>query len=528
MYQVPWKEYSEEEIQQTLSYLFKCKGYNVYNAHKADRRGEMGADLECTRPAEAEKILVSVKKKPQQKDILQLETLAKRDAKTKIYVYVEEPSASFKEAMSKKSEISFWDSEKLTSETFRTDLRFYLFLIIENNIERTSYRITFSFCKLYFDLEKGKMKIQEPAEGDVEMMNLLWNAKDRSASLHKSLRTLQEIYENTYLTSVDYRETESIVNGFLKGLFNLHINSLKPLEILFKEFMTKYPNNFAQFCLQTKDRSNWVFFFTHFPELLPGNIIKSFETEEKEAAKLRKFFDKSGATPTPPETLGEILADISRILANGAYWLEDVVDDLHSIAFFGKWEKMREKTPKWLRLWENERGLGYQFELDQKKTTDKETLPKMSEQKPSRQPPRKSLVHSKGKRCFVLMPFKANFRRLYENHIRPVLENNGFKVMKSDDIYTPTVITDDIKTYIGSSDLVLADVTNKNPNVLYELGLAHAIGKETIIITQNEEDIPSDFRHLRYFEYDDDEEGWKSLRECLDKVTSSTKTLGKQ
>jgi hypothetical protein len=94
VYQVPWKEYSEEEIQQTLSYLFKCKGYNVYNAHKADRRGEMGADLECTRPAEAEKILVSVKKKPQQKDILQLETLAKRDAKTKIYVYVEEPSAS--------------------------------------------------------------------------------------------------------------------------------------------------------------------------------------------------------------------------------------------------------------------------------------------------------------------------------------------------------------------------------------------------------------------------------------------------
>ena len=357
MYQVPWKEYSEEEIQLELAHLFRRKGYDVYNAHQADRRGEMGADLECSRPAETGKVLISVKKRPQQKDILQLETLVKRDARTKIYVYIEEPSAAFKEVMNKTLEVSFWNSEKLTTETFRTDLRFYLFLIIENNIERASYRITFSFCKFYWDLEEGKMKVQESEKPDVEMLNLLWNAKDRSASLHKSLRTLQEIYENTDLSSDNFKETESIVNGFLRGLFSLCVNSLEPLEILFKEYITKYPNGFGQFCLQTKGRSNWLFFFQHLPELLPGRITKSFEKAAEEDAKLEKFLEKSGVPPTPPETLSEILANVSRIVANNAYWLEDTVDDLHSIAFFGKWEKMREKTPEWLRSWDFEHQL---------------------------------------------------------------------------------------------------------------------------------------------------------------------------
>lgn len=527
LHQVPWKEYSEDEIQEILSHLFNCKGYKVYNVHRADRRGEIGADLECIRPAETEKILISVKKKPQQKDILQLETLAKRDASTKIYVYVEEPSASFKEAMNKALEVTFWDSQKLTLEIFRTDLRFYLFLIIENNIERTSYRITFSFLRMYFDLEKGKMKIKEPAQADAEMLNLLWNAKDRSASLHKSLRTLQEIYENTELTTASHKETESIVNGFLRGLFSLHMNSLKPLEILLTEFIAKYPNNFAQFCLQTKGRSNWLFFSTHIPELLPGYVIKSFEKEAEESAKLEQFLDKSGAPRVPPETLSETLADVSRIIANSAYWLEDTVDDLHSIGFFGKWDEMRERTPPWQRYWEYEHGLGYESELNQEKTKDETSVQRMTAQS-SMQSSRKPIAPSKGKLCFVIMPFEANFRRLYENHIKPVFEKNGFKIMKADDIYTLTSIPDDIRNYIENSDLVLADITNKNPNVLYELGLAHGMKKETVILTQKEEDIASDLKHLRYFKYDDDERGWKSLRDCLDKVTSSTNASGKQ
>jgi hypothetical protein len=519
LYQVPWDRYSEEEIQEILAFLFKGEGYDVYNAHKTDRRGEAAADLECTKPAEAERVLVAIKKKPLQKDIHQLETLAKRDARTKIYVYVDEPSASFKEAMRKISGVSFWDSRKLTLETFNKNLRFYIFLIIENYIEKTSYRITLSFCRVYQDIEQRKQKVEEPVKANPEMLTLLWNAKDRSTSLHKSLRTLQEIYENTELSSLDEKTKESVVTGFLRGLFNLHLTSLRPLEIIFNEFMAKYPSNFAHFCIQTKGRSNWIFFWTHVPQLLPNFITKSIEEEEKESLKWKRFIEENGRDFDSSESMSYLLGDISRITANGAYWLEETVDDLLSIALFKEWTKMRTKTPQWLRYWEHEHGLGYTLGFEHGGTDSQASV------EPHRQAqvlqPSEVRLPKKEKLCFVLMPFRANFFRLYDNHIKPVLENNGFIVMKADDIYTTTSVHEDIKQYINDASLVLADVTDDNPNVLYELGHAHALGKDTIIITQNEGDIPSDFKHLRYFKYDDDEKGWESLRVRLLKVARS-------
>jgi len=525
MYRVPWKEYSEEEIQEMLAFLFRGEGYDVYNAHKTDRRGEAAADLECTKPAEADRVLIAIKKKPMQKDIYQLETLAKRNARTKIYAFVEEPSASFKEAMRRVSGISFWDSKKLTLETFSKNLRFYISLIIENYMERTSYRITFSICKFYKDIEQGRLKVDKPAKASPEMLTLLWNAKDRSASLYKSLRTLQEIYENTELSYLDEKTKESVVTGFLRGLSNLHLTSMRPLELLFDELITKYPNNFAQFCIQTQGRSNWVFFWTHVPQLLPNYIMKSIEENEKESLKWKQFINEKGRTPDSPENVCDLLGDISRIVANGAYWLEDTVDDLLSIALFKEWTKMRTKTPQWLRYWDHEHGLGYSREFAHSKT-DSKTATGSDRQVQVLQPPEVHIL-AKGRLCFVLLPFKANFLRLYERHIKPALEDNGFVVMKADDIYTTTSVHEDIKKYIKGASLVLADVTGDNPNVLYELGHAHALGKDTVIITQNEGDIPSDFKHLRYLKYDDDERGWESLRTRLVKVARSMRKPSK-
>lgn len=527
VYQVPWKEYSEEELQGILAFLFRHEGYNVYNAYEKSRRGKVTADLECTKPAETGKILIMVNKKPQQKDIQRLNTFARRRARAKIYVYIEEPSGAFREAMKRTSRVSFWDSRKLTSETFSRNLRFYLSLIIENHIERTSYRITLSFCRFYLDLDEGNIKVGEPAKADAEMLNLLWNAKDRSASLHKSLRTMQEIFENTDLSSPAKKTTESVVKGFLRGLFDLRDNSLRPLEILFSQFITRYPDNFAQFCIQTKGASNWIFFMTHVPELLPNHIIRALKKEEEESVKLKQFLAKTGVSFDSPDSICSILGDLSRITANGAYWLEDTIDDLLSIALFKEWTGMRERTPDWLRFWEYEHGLGYPSELGHAKTIDAEAQVSVSQQAQLQQPPKAQLMPLRQKLCFVLMPFKASFFRVYDNHIKPILERNGFEVMKADDIFTPTAFHKDVQNYIKRACLVLADVTNKNPNVLYELGFAHALGKDTIIITQNKEDVPSDFKHLRYFKYDDDEKGWKSLRVRLDKVVGSIKMARK-
>jgi len=76
MYQIPWKEYSEIEILEILTMLFRERGFKVYNVHKTDRSGENGADLECSKTGETGKILIAVKKKPGKSDIGQLETLA--------------------------------------------------------------------------------------------------------------------------------------------------------------------------------------------------------------------------------------------------------------------------------------------------------------------------------------------------------------------------------------------------------------------------------------------------------------------
>ena len=108
MFQIPWHPYSEEEVQEVLTSLYRRRGYDVYNLHKVDRRGEDGVDIECSRHGENGKILISVKMKPQQKDVSQLETLAGKMAITRIYVYVEEPSTAFKKAMEKlKAKVSF-------------------------------------------------------------------------------------------------------------------------------------------------------------------------------------------------------------------------------------------------------------------------------------------------------------------------------------------------------------------------------------------------------------------------------------
>jgi hypothetical protein len=117
--------------------------------------------------------------------------------------------------------------------------------------------------------------------------------------------------------------------------------------------------------------------------------------------------------------------------------------------------------------------------------------------------------------CFVLIPFHEPFSSIFKDHIKPTLTKQGLTVMRADDIFKSTPIIEDIWEYINKARLIVADVTGKNPNVFYELGIAHTLGKEVIILTQRKEDIPFDLQHLRYFAYADNLEGWKDLERKL-------------
>ena len=65
-----------------------------------------------------------------------------------------------------------------------------------------------------------------------------------------------------------------------------------------------------------------------------------------------------------------------------------------------------------------------------------------------------------------------------------------------------TSIIDDICNSILGADVVVADCTGQNPNVFYELGIAHTLGKDVILLTQSIDDIPFDISHLRFIEYE--------------------------
>lgn len=103
---------------------------------------------------------------------------------------------------------------------------------------------------------------------------------------------------------------------------------------------------------------------------------------------------------------------------------------------------------------------------------------------------------------FVIMPFQETFNYLYQNSIKAVCEHLNITCMRADDIYASDAIMHDIWSLIYNSKVIIADCTGKNPNVMYELGIAHTLGKNIVLMTQNVNDIPFDLQHLRHMHYE--------------------------
>src|ERR1700722_18482370 len=110
--------------------------------------------------------------------------------------------------------------------------------------------------------------------------------------------------------------------------------------------------------------------------------------------------------------------------------------------------------------------------------------------------------------CFVISPFGGWFDSYYDGVFAPAIASAGLHSCRADDLYRPSSIVHDIWAYVQKARVLLADLTGKNPNVLYELGLAHAIGKPVIMITQVLDDVPFDLRNLRVITYDLRDPAW--------------------
>lgn len=104
-------------------------------------------------------------------------------------------------------------------------------------------------------------------------------------------------------------------------------------------------------------------------------------------------------------------------------------------------------------------------------------------------------------RVFVAMPFAAELRPIYENHILKVAEKLGVSCKRGDDFFSTNRIMSEVWSAIYHAEVCIVDCTGRNPNVFYELGIAHTIGRKAILIAQSLEDIPFDVRDFRAIEY---------------------------
>jgi hypothetical protein len=126
---------------------------------------------------------------------------------------------------------------------------------------------------------------------------------------------------------------------------------------------------------------------------------------------------------------------------------------------------------------------------------------------------------------FVLMPFAPHLRPVYEDHIKRVVTELGLSVARADDFFTAHSIMADVWSAICGARLLIADCTQRNPNVFYEIGLAHVLGKPVILITQDSNDVPFDVRHLRYIQYEYTPRGMKNFEDALAKTIKTTLSL---
>jgi hypothetical protein len=105
------------------------------------------------------------------------------------------------------------------------------------------------------------------------------------------------------------------------------------------------------------------------------------------------------------------------------------------------------------------------------------------------------------KRAFVLAPFEPEFDRIYDELILPTLSDAGFDVSRADSLLDQRNILKDIISGIDCADLIIADLTTTKPNVMYEVGVAHALLKRTVILTQDIDSLPFDLRSYRAILY---------------------------
>ena len=130
---------------------------------------------------------------------------------------------------------------------------------------------------------------------------------------------------------------------------------------------------------------------------------------------------------------------------------------------------------------------------------------------------------AEGSSCFVMQPFGGHLGGYYESIFKPAIEQAGLAPVRADaDIFGTGKIMDQVWRGIRNATVLVAELTSKNPNVFYELGLAHALEKPVVLVSSNTDDVPFDLQHIRVILYDQTDPFWG--QKLIDKIADNVKS----
>ncbi|NGZ17126.1 hypothetical protein G6Z94_07145 [Vibrio aestuarianus] len=127
------------------------------------------------------------------------------------------------------------------------------------------------------------------------------------------------------------------------------------------------------------------------------------------------------------------------------------------------------------------------------------------------------------KKIFVLTPFNNEFYSQYMT-VKHTVEDLGFKCVRGDDSNISSNILAHVIEEMLSAKIVIANISGRNPNVFYELGIAHALGKPVLLISESLSDIPFDIHSQRILAFRDERELTKNLNKWLIETLLRNKT----
>jgi hypothetical protein len=135
--------------------------------------------------------------------------------------------------------------------------------------------------------------------------------------------------------------------------------------------------------------------------------------------------------------------------------------------------------------------------------------------------------------CFCVLPFNKDRLEIFDEIIKPTLEKEfGINVIRSGNIFEPNLnIMESIWTYINQAGFIIADLSDRNPNVFYELGICHTLGKPVITLLDEESykddyegKLPFDISSLNTIFYKNSGAGPQKLVEEIKKNVKALRT----